>query len=351
MNSRTANCLRALVVLAIAWVLVGAPSPARAQSAPNKAAAEALFEEGKAMMQSSNYAQACEKFAASRELDEGIGTLLYLADCYEKIGRTASAWALFKEAASMAGAKGQESRQKLASLRAKNLEPSLVKLTVEVAKANESLLGFEVRNDGTRIPAGQFGVPFPVDPGEHRLEASAPGKRTHSEVVQAKKGTIRVEVPPLAELVASEPSVDAPPHPAQIRTPAHSAASAPLSSPGREDAPTKGASIQRTFALVLGGVGLVGIGLGSYFGLSAIDKNSESKGECPSNPRLCSQDGVDLRNDALAQARLSTIAFASGGAALAAGLALYLTAPMGHSTELALSPTLGAAQLSLSRRF
>jgi hypothetical protein len=342
-------------VCELACALFASPALVYAQSAGNKAAAEALFEEGKALMQSGEYARACEKFAASRNLDEGTGTLLYLADCYERVGRTASAWAMFREAASIAGAQGQESRQKLAAERAKNLEPGLVRLSVVVAPTNESLLGFEVRNDGIPIPAAQFGSAIPVDPGDHRIEASAPGKRMYAESIRANKGNVRVEVPPLADIAHSTSSISGSAHsPDQLRAVNGSVAVTPTAT--KESVPAHGearhnqGATLRGLSYVSGGIGLVAVGLGSYFGLSAISKNKESKDKCPSSPELCSEQGVSLRDDALAQARLSNIAFAAGGVALAAGLVLYLSAPTGASSEVALAPSLGLNHAQLSAR-
>src|SRR5438132_4379169 len=87
-------------VVAIALVALG--SRAGAQSAADKAAAEALFDQGRAAMQASDFAKACGLLERSQRIDPGIGTLLYLAECYEKHGRTASAWATFREAADAA---------------------------------------------------------------------------------------------------------------------------------------------------------------------------------------------------------------------------------------------------------
>src|SRR5262249_43356511 len=82
-------------------LLVAAPL-ARAQS--NKVAAEALFEEGRRLMSEGKVADACPKFADSQSLDPSPGTLLNLASCYEKMGMTATAWATYREAASLASA-------------------------------------------------------------------------------------------------------------------------------------------------------------------------------------------------------------------------------------------------------
>ena len=62
-----------------------------AQSAADKAAAEGLFDQGRASMQEGDFAKACGLLERSQHIDPGVGTLLYLAECYEKSGRTASA--------------------------------------------------------------------------------------------------------------------------------------------------------------------------------------------------------------------------------------------------------------------
>ncbi len=344
---------RDLTAACLALVLTLTPVLCMAQSAGNKAAAEAIFEQGKLLMQSGDYTQACLKFEASQKLDEGIGTLLYLADCYEKTGRTASAWAMFKEAASIAGAQGQESRQKLATQRARSLEPGLVKITIDVAKGDESLLGFEVRNDGITVPPVQFGAPFPIDPGEHRIEASAPGKRMHTEVVSVTKGVGRVTIPLLTDLApptgstpgTSAQASDAPKSTSPIAT---TVAPDPLTSKSI-DSPRPSGRNQRILAYVLGSTGIVGVGVGSYFGLAAIHSNSQSKSYCNgSNASDCYSQSVSLHNDALNEAKISTIAFVAGGALLAAGALFYFTAPDDKSSALHASVTLSPYSTELS---
>lgn len=301
-----------------------------AQSAGNKAAAEAAFEQGKQLMQAGDFRQACLKFEASQKLDEGIGTLLYLGDCYEKLGRTASAWATFKEAASVAGAQGQDSRQKLATQRARALEPKLVKLTIDVSPGNESIAGFEVRSDGVTIPSAQFATPFPIDPGTHRIEASAPGKKAYTETVDATRGSAHVSVPVLADLPASSTPAASPPEGAARA--GNPQPASPLSmnnapaADARHDGMSDSGRTQRTLSYIAGGLGLVGVGVGTYFGIAAISDNSASKDGCP-EPNTCrTKESYDQRQDALRQARVSTIAFTAGGALLATAAVLYFTA-------------------------
>lgn len=75
--------------------------------------------------------------------------------------------------------------------------------------------------------------------------------------------------------------------------------------------------------LVVGPVGLVGLGLGVGFGLSAKSDNDVAKNECEGN--LCrSQQGVDAAHDAGRKADISTVAFIAGGALTAIGATLLL---------------------------
>ena len=107
--------------------------PAYAQGASDKAAAESLFDDGKRLYQEKKFAEALPRFEASERLDPGVGTLLYLADCYENLGRTASAWATFREAASVAKVAGKADRERVARERAALLDAKLYRLTVSVA--------------------------------------------------------------------------------------------------------------------------------------------------------------------------------------------------------------------------
>src|SRR5262249_4886181 len=115
---------QACLSIALASSVLLAGPRARAQPG-NAAAAGGPFDEAKRLMASGNYAEACPKFLESSRLDPGVGVLLYLGDCYEKAGQTASAWAAFREATSAAHAAGQPAREQTARDRAAALEGKL----------------------------------------------------------------------------------------------------------------------------------------------------------------------------------------------------------------------------------
>src|SRR5262245_41081861 len=119
--------------------------PAHAQD--NRVAAEALFRDARKLFDAGKYAEACEKLQASQRIDPAVGTLINLARCYEKVGRTASAWAAWRDAAATAKQQGQPAREKTAREAADALEPSLARLTIEVpADARE--ISLKITRDG-----------------------------------------------------------------------------------------------------------------------------------------------------------------------------------------------------------
>jgi len=316
-------------------------------SASDKAAAEALFDQGRKLLAQGNYAGACRRLEQSQHIDPGIGTLLYLADCYEKSGRTASAWATFREAASEARAEGQGSRAQAGSDRADKLEAKLSKLAVKVAPETRSIDGLQIKRGTHVVRPGLFGVLIPVDPGTISVEASAPGYAPWKKSVKvgAQADRVTVTVPPLSKTAPAAPTklppADTPPTPA----PAPRPAPVPLAPPPA-DTGTPG-STQRTLGLVVGGAGVVGIGIGSFFGLKAIQKNNDAKDLCPAN-HCTSQEGVTLTDDAKSAATISNIAFGAGAAVLATGVVLYLTAPSAESASLRLQPSVGRAGVGMS---
>src|SRR5690606_10204945 len=343
---------RLLRSLLLATFCTSAPAFAQTTAA-EKAAAEALFDDGLELMRRGEFEPACVHLEKSQRIDPAVGTLLYLAECYEKTGRTASAWATFREAASAAEATGQDERAKVGEQRAQKLEPQLSRLTIAVADANRSIPGLAVRRQRLTIAPAVGDTPVPADPGEQVIVASAPGHESFEQTVTVRAGatSASVEVPPLRKL--DEPS-PAPTPPA----PAAAASSPPASSTtlvaARPDAPASSAGTsQRTLAYVLGGVGVVGLGVGSFFGLQAFDKNSEAEEACPVASRCTDPAGEELTNDAKSAATISTIAFAAGTAALAVGVVLYLTAPDSPESPpgASLSAHLGPGNFSLRGSF
>ncbi|WP_438021336.1 hypothetical protein WMF18_20660 [Sorangium sp. So ce315] len=299
-------------------------SPLWAQPTPaDKALAEGLFQDGKRLMDEGKLEEACPKLAESQRVDPTVGTLLNLAVCHEKEGKTASAWAEFKEASALATSAGQQDRAQFAARRGSELEARLTRLVLEVAQAAP---GMAIMLNGQELSAtAATGSGIPVDPGTATVEARAPGKQPWSQQVTLDPGpsTTRVTIPPLADVAAAAPAGAPPPAP-----PPSTQARPEAAAPG---APRAGGNPMRTLGFVAGGVGLAGIGVGAVFGILTMQKAGDVEAGCSGNFG-CSRADVEANENALTSAMVSNIAIGAGLACVGAGVVMVL---MSGSSEKA----------------
>ena len=306
--------------LGVAGVLVGlamsAPRPAfAAPSAEQRTTAEALFQQGRELMTQKSFAAACEKFAASQELDPGLGTQLYLADCYDLAGKSASAWALFRDVAAAGRRSGEEDRVRIADERANDLATRLSKVELTIASSHV-VEGLELRLNGVIISKTSWNAPLPFDPGPLDVEARAPGKKPwhfHGAIEQGPASR-RIEIPALRDAPAPPPVIGG--------------------SKMAAEAPARPGSVQRTAGYVVAGAGLAALVVGGFFGYRAYADNQRSMGECRSDdPNACTRQGVSLRDEARRLSTVSTIVCASGAAFVVGGVSLVLTAQTGNHDD------------------
>jgi hypothetical protein len=278
----------------------------------DKSLSEQLFIEGKALMQEKQYGKACEKLQASHDLDQtATGTLLNLALCHELTNRLATAWAEFRQAAAEAAGR-RDDRVSFAREHEQKLFP-LLSWVVLVVRPAVQVPGLTLRLDGgLPITEATWGSELPVDPGEHVLEASAPGKTsTRTRFSVRSSGTHQtVDVmplavaPPSAAPQASEPTRAELEHVAALRT-------------------------RRIASIVVGGLGLASLSVGGVFGLVAGDRNSEAKALCPQNQCVdesTKREAIDTRASANTAANVANVAGVAGALLIVVGSALFLTA-------------------------
>lgn len=316
-------------------IAVSALFVAQTSAAANadSAAAQVLFEQAKKLLKEGKAAEACPKLEESQRLDPGSGTLINLARCYEQTDRMASAWNTYLEAAAAAAASGNVQREKEARARAAALRPTLPTLVIDLSAEAKAIAGLEVSRDGAPVSAAQWGLPIPVDAGEHRIAASAPGREPWQSVVLVKGagGTFSTTVPVLAPIAAAAPAA---------------VNSQPVVAPtaAAEPAPKRGGlGTQRTVALAAGGVGVAGVIVGSIFGLKSKSDHDEAAKYCDGSE--CNNSlGVSAGNSAYSAGNVSTIAMIVGGVGIAAGITLWLTAPKA-STDAALAIGPGTVHL------
>jgi serine/threonine-protein kinase len=324
----------------ISWALAGqllVALPANgAPSATEKAAAEALFQEGTALMADQKYDAACAKFEASQAIESGLGIKLWLADCYDRQGRTASAWALFTEAAALAHQSSQAERERAANERAADLERRLSKLELKSPAAGLPK-DVVVSLNGVAIPDASLGSALPVDPGKQRVVFRAPGYRTLTLDAEVPPGpsTIGLEIPAL------EREPDAP----------RQAAADPADA-ARHHEPKPGAT-QRTLGWALGGLGVLSFAGSGLLALRAHSLDQQSHQHClVDEPNACDPEGASLRGQATTYGNVATGAFVAGTALTATGVVLLLTAPSSSKKEVRVGtrPLPGGAALVVTGR-
>jgi len=268
----------------------------------DRALAEALFRDGKALVASERLEEACVKFQESQRLDPALGTLLYLATCYAQTGKTASAWAAFQSAAEMAQRSKDTARERLAREREKALEAKLSRLSISISIPVQ---GMQIKVDDRAIGSGALSTALPFDPGPHVIEATAPGERTWSETIELEPGPVvrKIQIPPMQNAVvqtAPEVSKPAPKPVARLHT----------------DQSTSGVD-WHLVGLVTLGVGAAGVVTGSYFGLHAYSQAKDADHYC--SGQNCSQQGLSGYDSAHKSAVYANVGFGVGIVGLAAG--------------------------------
>jgi serine/threonine-protein kinase len=317
------------VGMAFGSFCMGRPASAD-PSGQDKVAAETLFVNARKLLADGKYAEACRALAESQRLDPGVGTLLNLGRCYEKLGQTATAWSTYREAAAAARAARQTAREKNARVAADALEKKLPMTTIVVTGV-ETMPDVEVRRDGVAVPRSLWGMAVATDPGEHVYEASAPRRKPwRTRIVAEPTKSLTVNVPQLepdgtAVAPASSTSVAsqnaAPPPVVRTEQPAEKPA-------------LKGSSFgtQRVAALLTGAVGLAVTGVGGYYASRAKSLYDSAS---PCNGIQCESPGYEQRLDARSKANTATYLVTGGLVALAGSVVLWVTAPSRMSDESA----------------
>lgn len=286
----------------------------------DKAAADALFKAGRALVKQGNFAEACPKLEASHKLDPAIGTLLALGDCYESNGQTASAWTTFNDVRAMARKANDTKRADEAERRAGLLEPKLSKILIEVPQDTRGS-GVEVRRNGKLVEPAMFGLEVAVDPGKQTIDATAPGQQVWSTevMIEPKPSVTTIRIPSLVELKPAvvEYKPPKPPPPTEAPTPP-------------PDKPS-GFGTQRTIGVIVAGVGVAGVIVGSVFGAKALSAGDNARASCKESALgawVCpNAASAELYNDGKTAANISNVGIGVGAAAIVAGVVVIAIAP------------------------
>lgn len=293
-----------------------------------------LFDEGRAALKANDLPRACEAFRQSHQLQPALGVLLNLATCLERQGKLASAWVRFNEAVTWAARTHEGDREQLARASAMKLKPRLSWLALSVATECEvSVDDAPALSLSPRTPTS-----VPLDPGAHRLLATATGFEpwTSSVTIPLEGAPVSVSVPALKSTtpslapVAEVPAVSSPGAPPPV-PPLVVAESGP---------PGAGIAL-----IVAGGVMAVGGGLGLGWSLTTYDTLQGQRASLPNPDVQVSRQTFDQ----LTWIYPTSWAVVSVGAVAAvAGVVLTVH---GSTTRVVPVVTPGTAGLSLSGTF
>jgi len=357
-RQRSRDRLRLAAVLA--FVSLGAPSIAYAQGAPGdgpprdapagandapvaeqppettpptqesqqEALATELFNRGKELMGDGKHAAACPKFAESAKLDPRVGTLGQLAACEEHLLHLVSARAHWQQAANLARATGDQ-RLRLAEKELTRIDALVPKVRITVPRDSPS--DMTIRLDKLQVGLSSIGVPIPLDPGAHSISVLVAGSPAWNKTfeLRANGAVTPIEIPTLEE---KEDAAVAPPAPA-----------APAPPP-----PRSSTSAMTTVGVVAGGVGIVGLAMGAYFGGVAQAKLDDSNDLGCTDDDSCPPVAAERRDEARTAGDLSTVFFLAGGTLLAGGITLWILDEGDESPSVGATVTTGPSASGLA---
>ena len=316
--------------------------------AGDKATAQAAFDQANALKKQGKWADACPMFEKSQANDPELGTEFNLADCYEHVGKLASAWAAYTELAQRDTNSGRKAES---NKRASALQPRLIKLLISV---RSPVAGLKVTRNGEDV-SQSVGIESPVDPGEYEIGAIADGYKPWSVKVSAKQegGTVQVTVPELEKLpVDVKPTGDHDMKPLPT---------GPGEGVGATVTPSGGGHKPTGLYVAIGGGGAVAVGL--VVGALAMSKHSNANKLCGGDVGNCmamSADDLSTatsdENSAKTFGNVSTALVGVGAAAAVVGVILYFTsstdaAPAEHAFQIAPSVTPDGFALTAVGRF
>ncbi len=315
----TAACLLACGLVHPSLARADTPAGARGANA------EELFEDARRDLRAGRTADACPKLEESQRLDPGVGTLLHLGECYERLGRTASAWAAFREVEPLAQARGDHDRARLAAERIAALAPRLSRLVIEIPAASRTP-GLRIELDGTLLGAASWGVAMPVNPGAHTLRVAESDRAERSFVIATDPAKTTRWILTAPKGPADEPALP-------------DAQAAPPTPPASTQAKRAGS---RSTVLIAGAAtGGVLFAAGGFFGLRALTDWRSSRSSCDAD-NACDPPGLAAIDRAKTSATVATALLATGAVASAATLVLYVKSPRGPQIAV------GARSLSLT---
>jgi hypothetical protein len=327
MNARNVSrSWRAPLVPALVVLLqLGGPAVARAEGdadAAETAAARALAIEGVKLAQADQCSEAVDKLERAEKLKHSPIILRHLGECQVKLGRwvegSESLRKLLREPLPENASPTVTQAYESASATLREVKPRIP--TMKIVLTAPADADFTVKVDGKEVADSVVGVALPTDPGEHEVQASAPG---FLKAVSTVKLTASASAFVTLEL-KRDPSAPAHAAPAVATAAAvKQPASAPPARTEHAPAQVQGTSAGKVLGYVSYTVAAAGLGVGIAFGQSAMHDEKELRDSCPN--RVCSEQDKDTLEFAKTKGTISTVGFVVAGAGVTLGTILLFT--------------------------
>jgi len=288
---------------AVAIIIVALAAIAHADPAPAASEADRLFQEGRALLKDGKHDEACAKFEQSILKDpRAVGTLMNLALCNERRGRTATALRYYQEAFDRATeanlpTQRQTAQEQIAALTAQ--VPVVV-----VTYSGPILDGQRLLVDDAVIAADR--TELQVDPGTHAIVLTAPGRLPYETQLNVKPTDRKALKLPMLEVPKTGPTI--------IRRSATRRIGKIVTLGGA--------------AFTLAGVAIAGVAKHRYdLQFSGTSPACGGPHGSTNGVPLCTEYGAERVNSARNLGTAATVVGGLGLAAIATGLTLWLSSP------------------------
>jgi len=261
-NSRKA-LLIAQVLLVHVWSDQLAAQPLATESTLGEEPSR-LFAEAAKRFDAHEYARALEVFTRVTELRDSANVRLYLGYCFKELGQERKAHQAFSVAAKLALKSGDTryvQAREAALYQISLLELKLAQITISIVDAPQDVT---LQLDGESLDTAQLGSPIVIDPGLHRVEATARGETPLVRDVTLEQGgkkTIALLFDNRSHAASTKTDAEPRSELAQSSKLSHTGWLAPV-------------------GYAAGGVGLIGLGVFTVAGLKAKSTYLSLQSDC-----------------------------------------------------------------------
>jgi hypothetical protein len=357
----------ALGSIALTAALLVSSGKAWAQSDEQRANARALAAQGVQASSEERWQDAVDLFERAESLVDAPTHLLFGARAHAKLHHYVKARELYlrviRQQLSPDAPRAFRNAQTSANEELKDVEPHIGELTISVRGADPKTA--KVTMDGALVQSVLIGVSRPIDPGEHQIQAEAPGFGPQTKAVTVGDGA---KASVVLELVPGPPSTDrtsgpamAPPAPSVVKDSPALPDRASASDTARESADQPDSKSKRIGAYVALGAGAVGLGVGAIFLSSSASKRSQADkkfqdcggaSSCTNDNPLSAQVSA-LDNSARSAQTVSIVGFVAGGLAVGTGAVLFMLGNHHErpATGLSVEPRIGLGSVGVAGAF